>query len=505
VLNMKKTMTRVVAVSAGFLTAMTLTVTAQGSVPATSTALQGTTERASMAASDLTSPREAARKRGWLRVKKKGADRSMARATLSLVGKKRERSFLGFGPRTELKPGKYKLNLYPNYANGHRYQVTFNQTRFRIKAGQTVTVKMRVRKTAVTPTTYRAVHVGRSSSCGIKTDATLWCWRAAYGVPGHDNWSIPEPAPLTDTGPWTTVSTGNDHLCGLKADQTAWCWGGNYSGETGNGTRTSNPVEQPNQVAGGGTWSSLGAGHSYTCGLKTDGSAWCWGLNLNGILLGQGQTHSTPTVQTTPLPVVGGHTFTSLAVGPGHTCGVATTGRAWCWGGGEAELGSTAPSSSGPVEVKGAGGWVSLTTGEHHTCGLRNDGSAWCWGADEFGQLGDGPGSPSFFGAQSPIADPGPWAALSANGDTTCGLKVDGTAWCWGANDDGEFGNGTKTNSPVPVPVTGGHSFASISVADTGACAVKADGTGWCWGYNEDNRLGIGREAQYWAPTPMRG
>jgi alpha-tubulin suppressor-like RCC1 family protein len=36
-----------------------------------------------------------------------------------------------------------------------------------------------------------------------------------------------------------------------------------------------------------------------------------------------------------------------------------------------------------------------------------------------------------------------------------CGVTVDGTAYCWGENSDGQLGNGTTTSSIVPVKVAG--------------------------------------------------
>src|SRR5205823_2154178 len=76
--------------------------------------------------------------------------------------------------------------------------------------------------------------------------------------------------------------------------------------------------------------------------------------------------------------------------------------------------------------------------------------------------------------------------AISAGGDHTCALK-DGGAFCWGANDSGQVGDGTTTRRLAPVAVSGMASGVTAISAGwglgSGLCAVK-DGGAWCWGYN---------------------
>jgi alpha-tubulin suppressor-like RCC1 family protein len=36
-----------------------------------------------------------------------------------------------------------------------------------------------------------------------------------------------------------------------------------------------------------------------------------------------------------------------------------------------------------------------------------------------------------------------------------CAIKTDHTLWCWGDNGFGQLGDGTTTDSPVPVQVSG--------------------------------------------------
>ncbi len=101
--------------------------------------------------------------------------------------------------------------------------------------------------------------------------------------------------------------------------------------------------------------------------------------------------------------------------------------------------------------------WASISAGYDHTCGVRTDGTAWCWGWNSDGQLGDGTTTKR----KSPVrvGTANNWDSISAgNYDHTCGVRTNGTAWCWGQNGYGQLGDGTTTKrlSPVQVVPTSG-------------------------------------------------
>lgn len=101
-------------------------------------------------------------------------------------------------------------------------------------------------------------------------------------------------------------------------------------GALGDGTTSNRLVPTP--VAGGLAFASVSAGDGHTCGVTVGGAAYCWGFNAFG-QLGDGTT----TGRVVPTRVVGGHTFGMVSAGTivpfwGHTCGVTTNGEAYCWG-----------------------------------------------------------------------------------------------------------------------------------------------------------------------------
>jgi alpha-tubulin suppressor-like RCC1 family protein len=156
--------------------------------------------------------------------------------------------------------------------------------------------------------------------------------------------------------------------------------------------------------------------------------------------------------------VVGGHRFTSLALGAYHTCGIADDERALCWGWnvvGQLGNGGTEPEST-PTPVSGDHRWRALSLGNSHSCGLTTDGALYCWGSNARGQFGNGTVTEA---TTTPllIDNTGVHVSIVAGGHHTCGLTADGSAFCWGRGDYGQLGNGERKNTSRPAPVLPGH------------------------------------------------
>ena len=84
--------------------------------------------------------------------------------------------------------------------------------------------------------------------------------------------------------------------------------------------------------------------------------------------------------------------------------------------------------------------------------------------------------------------------AISAGGNHTC-VIASGAAYCWGYNYYGALGNGSTTNSNIPVAVTStgvlaGKTVTAISAGSQYTCAI-ASGAAYCWGANYSGQLGI--------------
>jgi RHS repeat-associated protein len=85
------------------------------------------------------------------------------------------------------------------------------------------------------------------------------------------------------------------HSLAVKTDGTVWSWGYNVDGELGNGTTNNSSV--PVQVSGLSSVSTVAAGDFTSYALKTDGSIWDWGYGGDGELGNGTNTNSTTATQ----------------------------------------------------------------------------------------------------------------------------------------------------------------------------------------------------------------
>jgi alpha-tubulin suppressor-like RCC1 family protein len=93
---------------------------------------------------------------------------------------------------------------------------------------------------------------------------------------------------------------------------------------------------------------------------------------------------------------------------------------------------------------------------------------------------------------------------VSAGVDYTCGETTAGVAYCWGDNAFGELGNGTNTNTNVPVAVSGGYTFAVVSAGYGQTCGVATPGaTYYCWGNNDEGQVGNGTNTNTNVPVAI--
>src|SRR4029079_7506975 len=125
-----------------------------------------------------------------------------------------------------------------------------------------------------------------------------------------------------------------------------------------------------------------------TCGLTSEGKAYCWGYNGWGALGGNTNVSQSPT----PIAVATNQTFRSITAGSDHACAITFDNVAYCWGNNDwRQLGTgTSATASAPVAVAGRNAVASIAGGAVSTCGVALTGAAYCWGANSIGQTGDG-------------------------------------------------------------------------------------------------------------------
>ena len=149
---------------------------------------------------------------------------------------------------------------------------------------------------------------------------------------------------------------------------------------------------------------------------------------------------------------------------------------------------------------------TQLALGSYHTCSVRYDGRLLCWGGNQQGQLGDGTKDARALPVQVPLPAASV-TALTAGFRHTCAALVTGEVYCWGENTDGQVSPDAESiaTSPVRVPIDG-VGFAGVSGLAAGeyhTCAVLADGRLVCWGSNRQGQLGIGSSTLDAPPTDV--
>ena len=317
------------------------------------------------------------------------------------------------------------------------------------------------------------------SGCGIRTDGTVDCW----GINRYGQGSPPR-------GTFTAVSSAGSHACGIRSDRTVACWGyvsfrpryGTsddseiwvYSGDRTRSASAFEGYRRGSLVVPDGTFVSISTARRHACGIRTNGTATCWGINSHGqatapagaftaiatsILASCGvRPDGSATCWGAGLVSPPAGSFTSISAGttgyggqPDHTCGLRTDRTAACWG-----LHPSDPPS---------GTFIAVTASLYHACGLRTNGTATCWGMNRYRQ-GNAPG--------------GVFTTISTGETHTCGLRTNGTATCWGGNRQ------ALRDAPSGV-------FTALQAGPFHTCGLRTDGTIDCWGYGYTTELSHGK------------
>jgi alpha-tubulin suppressor-like RCC1 family protein len=288
-------------------------------------------------------------------------------------------------------------------------------------------------------------------------------------------------------GPVIALALGGSHSCALLADETVRCWGSNRSGRLGDGTIKSRA--SPVRVSGLSGVKQIAPGEAHTCALVRDGTVRCWGDNEHG----QCGTHQAYRLyEPAAVPDLGA--VAQIAAGEDYTCVLGGDGAVRCRGGYVSARGEH-PLSRCPKEnryctetVPDVPRAIGLAARRDHFCALLADTSVRCWTfQSSLGERG-------LVFERSPVEWPVPSGAaeVAVGLAHACARRRDGAVRCWGANAQGQLGDGTTRDSPSPVTVSGLPPAVGLALGDFHSCALLRDRTVRCWGLDNGKQLGLG-------------
>ncbi|MFT4286667.1 hypothetical protein [Nocardioides sp.] len=368
---------------------------------------------------------------------------------------------------------------------------------------------------------------GGVAVCGIGAEARdLWCWgwtdRVQHQADGSGVYAFrndPIGVPFGGSQRWKSVAVGDDgdpafwHACAVAEVGTLWCWGEDAQiGNDGGGVLGLGAVarvEQPTQVGTASDWESVATGASSTCGIRADGTLWCWG---NVRVLG---VESCECDHTRPVQMGTDTDWQSVSVGSSYAgynvsnatpsaCAIKTTGELWCWG-------RRGDSTVMPTRLGSDADWTQVSVGAGQACAVKAAGSMWCWGWWGRGWASD----------PLPLGGAADWASVRVGDFGPYGVKADGTVWTWSLGSDAA---GTASAFTAPVRATFGTNtgfpagtaednsslvgsgtvpdgnwvsywpihrdpvLGSSPSTDAG-CGLKTDGTAWCWNPPNGNEV----------------
>jgi alpha-tubulin suppressor-like RCC1 family protein len=336
----------------------------------------------------------------------------------------------------------------------------------------------------------------------VPTYTALLCGDNTWGQIGNGSLTTPQTTRSqlatvrTAAATWKAVAAGEFHTLAIKSDGTLWAWGLNLNGQLGNGESGNGKYRaSPVQIGTAKDWLEVAAGDSHSLarsGTVTTQSLWSWGQNTVGQLgLGNTTSKSIPTKLTATATFKA--PWLALSANGSYCLVLQSTGVIYSWGddtsGQLGQLGSATPLVPTATLAPGQPA-IAIAAGAAHALAIQADRSLIAWGLNDAGQLGLG----NLTSTPAPtlvVADTD-WFAIAAGGKHCLAIKLDRTLWSWGSNSDGQLGDGSTNLSTVPKQVGTGTDWVSVAAGAAHSMAIDTSGRLWVWGSNAEGQLGNG-------------
>ena len=320
--------------------------------------------------------------------------------------------------------------------------------------------------------------VGMGFSCEL-TAGAVYCWGAGHqGQLGQGSLeSSPRPIRVVGIDDAVYLDVGFNHTCVVHQTGRVSCWGGNRHAQLGDGTTDERAT--PVSVLDLTDAAQVALGSDTSCALRNDGSVTCWGR-----LITRYAGNPASDNEHLPTPVEGLAQVKQLVLGNLHLCAVqGERNELVCTG-----LNHNVTPSKGfraPLKIESTGhfGVGQVVAGDGFTC-FEQQGTWRCWGAGWRGALGRPYENTVYAADAKQVPGLGQVRDMAVGGSLACAVDFAGAVDCWG---DGDYRvRRLKGFEPIQELVLTSASH------ERHACARNAKDAAICWGLNDSGQLGDG-------------
>ena len=322
------------------------------------------------------------------------------------------------------------------------------------------------------------------------------------------------------------LSLGSYHSSAITTAGRIFSWGYNYDGQLGDGTiinrTTPEQITDRFNLSVGETITDVSLGRSHSSAITSAGRVFTWGANGSG-QLGDGTTTSstTPVDITSRFNLMVGETFTGVSLGYYHSSAITSAGRIFTWGYNyDGQLGDgTIINRNTPVDITNGFNLsvgetiTNVTLGSYYSSAITSEGRFFTWGANLFGQIGDGTtinrGIPVEIISRFNLSVGETITEISLGHAHSSAITSAGRIFTWGANWNGQLGDGTTTDRITPVEITNGFDLSvgetiiDLSLGASHSSAITSAGRSFAWGWNANGQLGEGTTIDRTTPVEI--
>lgn len=354
--------------------------------------------------------------------------------------------------------------------------------------------------------TYKDIAVTDGTSCGVTTMGVLKCWGYSP-LAANNTVIISRPQVLDAESKYTLLSAYRDRFCGVTESGLIRCFGPQSLNRIYSLRGVSSKIDEPTALDHSTKYQNVLEGSYNRCGMTVDNEIRCWGLyGYEG--------HAIP--KTVPMLLDRGKKFKSIQIATtsfNHTvdpvCGITTDedsnklrcigARAW------GSSGQSVQNFSQPT-----GSYKDVAIGANTICAVNSVGEIKCWGDNNYGQLGNGTRTGALSLNPVTVTNSGPgkveFESVYSGGLRYCAIAVNKSLWCWGRPETGQL---TSEDRLVPVEIDPGFKVDHLTMGYEHTCMIGKNELDQvqvkCWGKNSAGELGTGDAVPYESPQVVLG